>query len=199
MTVSSNNAAQLRRGLPVELLDANTGKRLTTGSINFISPQVNTAEVQSSSTYIGADAQTVEDTVSTVIERQINGVEGMQYMTSTSGNDGSRTISTLFDPTSNRDIDQVNVQNRVAIAQPTLPQPVQQTGVTTETKSSSILLVYGFYAGNSEYDSIFLSNYVDLYITDAIKRVPGVGDATLSGERKYAISGDRPTNDCQSQ
>jgi HAE1 family hydrophobic/amphiphilic exporter-1 len=150
-------------------------------------PDIAPIQVQSSSTYIGADAQTVEDTVSTVIERQINGVEGMQYMTSTSGNDGSSIISTLFDPTSNRDIDQVNVQNRVAIAQPTLPQAVQQTGVTTETKSSSILLVYGFYAGNSEYDSIFLSNYVDLYITDAIKRVPGVGDATLSGERKYAM------------
>ncbi len=150
-------------------------------------PDIAPIQVQSSSTYIGADAQTVEDTVSTVIERQVNGVEGMQYMTSTSGNDGSSTISTFFDPTSNRDIDQVNVQNRVAIAQPTLPQPVQQTGVTTETKSSSILLVYGFYTGNSEYDSIFLSNYVDLYITDAIKRVPGVGDATLSGERQYAM------------
>lgn len=150
-------------------------------------PDIAPIQVQSTSTYIGADAQTVEDTVSTVIERQINGVEGMQYMTSTSGNDGSSTIETLFDPTSNRDIDQVNVQNRVAIAQPTLPQAVQQTGVTTETKSSSILLAYGFYAGNSEYDSIFLSNYVDLYITDAIKRVPGVGDATLSGERKYAM------------
>ncbi len=150
-------------------------------------PDIAPIQVQSSSTYIGADAQTVEDTVSTVIERQVNGVEGMQYMTSTSGNDGSSTISTFFDPTSNRDIDQVNVQNRVAIAQPTLPQPVQQTGVTTETKSSSILLVYGFYTGNSEYDSIFLSNYVDLYITDAIKRVPGVGDATLAGERQYAM------------
>jgi HAE1 family hydrophobic/amphiphilic exporter-1 len=150
-------------------------------------PEIAPIQVQTSSVYIGADAQTVEDTVSTVIERQVNGVEGMQYMTSTSGNDGSSTISTFFDPTSNRNINQVNVQNRAAIAQPTLPQSVQQTGVTTLARSNSILLVYGFYAENSEYDNIFLSNYVDLYVTDAIKRVPGVGDATLAGQRQYAM------------
>ncbi|MEH1860316.1 MAG: efflux RND transporter permease subunit [Nostoc sp.] len=150
-------------------------------------PEIAPIQVQTTSVYIGADAQTVEDTVSTVIERQVNGVEGMQYMTSSSGNDGSSSISTLFDPASNRNINQVNVQNRAAIAQPTLPESVRQTGVTTIARSNSILLVYGFYAENSEYDNIFLSNYVDLYITDAIKRVPGVGDATLSGERQYAM------------
>ena len=150
-------------------------------------PEIAPIQVQTTSNYIGADSQTVEDTVSTVIERQVNGVEGMQYMTSTSGNDGSSSISVLFDPASNRNIDQVNVQNRAAIAEPTLPASVRATGVTTVARSSSILLVYGFYAENSEYDNIFLSNYVDLYVTDAIKRVPGVGDATLSGERQYAM------------
>ncbi len=150
-------------------------------------PEIAPIQVQTSSVFIGADAQTVENTVSTVIERQVNGVEGMQYMTSSSGNDGSSTISTQFDPTSNRNINQVNVQNRAAIAEPTLPESVRQTGVTTIARSNSILLVYGFYAENSEYDNIFLSNYVDLYITDAIKRVPGVGDAMLTGERQYAM------------
>ncbi|MEH1782387.1 MAG: efflux RND transporter permease subunit [Nostoc sp.] len=150
-------------------------------------PEIAPIQVQTSSVYIGADSQTVEDTVSTVIERQVNGVEGMQYMTSSSGNDGSSTISTLFDPASNRNINQVNVQNRAAIAEPSLPEAVRQTGLTTLARSNSILLVYGFYAENSEYDNIFLSNYVDLYITDAIKRVPGVGDATLVGERQYAM------------
>ncbi|MEH2361026.1 efflux RND transporter permease subunit [Nostoc sp.] len=150
-------------------------------------PEIAPIQVQTSSTYIGADAQTVENSVSTLVERQINGVEGMQYMTSTSGNNGTSTISTQFDPTSNRNINQVNVQNRAAIAEPTLPESVRQTGLTTLARSSSILLVYGFYAENSEYDNIFLSNYVDLYITDAIKRVPGVGDATLVGERQYAM------------
>ncbi|MEH1925921.1 efflux RND transporter permease subunit [Nostoc sp.] len=150
-------------------------------------PEIAPIQVQTSSVYIGADSQTVEDTVSTVIERQVNGVEGMQYMTSSSGNDGSSTISTLFDPASNRNINQVNVQNRAAIAEPTLPESVRQTGLTTLARSNSILLVYGFYGENSEYDNIFLSNYVDLYITDAIKRVSGVGDATLVGERQYAM------------
>lgn len=150
-------------------------------------PEIAPIQVQTSSVYIGADAQTVENTVSTVIERQVNGVEGMQYMTSTSGNDGSSTISTLFDPASNRNINQVNVQNRAAIAEPTLPESVRQTGVTTLARANSILLVYGFYAENSEYDNIFLSNYVDLYLLDAIKRVPGVGDATLVGEHQYAM------------
>lgn len=150
-------------------------------------PEIAPIQIQTTSVSIGADAQTVEDTVSTVIERQVNGVEGMQYMTSTSGNDGSSSISTLFAPDSNRNIDQVNVQNRAAIASPTLPASVRQTGVTTLARSNSILLVYGFYAEHSEYDSIFLSNYVDLYVTDAIKRVPGVGDATMIGERQYAM------------
>ena len=150
-------------------------------------PDIAPTQIQTTSVSIGADAKTVEDTVSTVIERQVNGVEGMQYITSTSGNDGSSSISTQFDPASNRNINQVNVQNRAAIAEPTLPASVRQTGVTTIARSNSILLVYGFYAENSEYDSTFLSNYVDLYVIDAIKRIPGVGDASLIGERQYAM------------
>ena len=150
-------------------------------------PDIAPTQIQTTSVSIGADAQTVEDTVTRVIERQVNGVEGMQYVTSTSGNDGTSSISTQFDPSSNRNINQVNVQNRAAIAEPTLPASVRQTGVTTLARSNSILRVYGFYAENGEYDSTFLSNYVDLYITDAIKRVPGVGDATLVGERQYAM------------
>ena len=150
-------------------------------------PDIAPIQVQTSGVSIGADAQTVEETVSTVIERQLNGVEGMQYMTSSSGNDGSSSISTYFDVTSNRNIDQVNVQNRAAIAEPTLPASVRQTGLTTVTRSSSILQVYGFYAENNEYDSIFVSNYVDLFVLDAIKRVPGVGDASIVGERHYAM------------
>ena len=150
-------------------------------------PEIAPIQIQTTSISIGSDAQTVEDTVTRVLERQVNGVEGAQYITSSSGNDGSSSISTLFDPGSNRNINQVNVQNRAAIAQPTLPASVRQTGVTTIARSNSILLVYGFYAENSEYDNIFLSNYIDLYITDSIKRVPGVGDAILVGERQYAM------------
>jgi hydrophobic/amphiphilic exporter-1 (mainly G- bacteria), HAE1 family len=150
-------------------------------------PDIAPTQIQTNSNSNGADAQTVEDTVTTVIERQVNGVEGLQYITSSSSNNGSSSISTQFDPASDRNINQVNVQNRAAIAEPTLPDSVRQTGVTTLARSNSILLVYGFYAENGEYDNIFLSNYVDLYVVDAIKRVPGVGDATLVGERQYAM------------
>jgi len=97
-------------------------------------PEIALIQVQTTSVSIGADAQTVEDTVSRVIERQING-GWMQYVTSTSGNDGSSSISTQFDPASNRNINQVNVQNRAAIAEPTLPASVRQTGVTTLARS----------------------------------------------------------------
>lgn len=122
-------------------------------------PDIAPTQIQTTSSSNGADAQTVEDTVTTVIERQVNGVEGMQYMTSSSGNDGSSSISTQFDPASDRNINQVNVQNRAAIATPTLPASVRQTGVTTLARSNSILLVYGFYAENSEYDNQLVAGF----------------------------------------
>ncbi|AFY34063.1 efflux RND transporter permease subunit [Calothrix sp. PCC 7507] len=150
-------------------------------------PDIAPIQIQTSSNYIGADSQTVEDTVTTVLERQINGVEGMQYMTSTSTNNGVSSISGFFDTSTNKNINQVNVQNRAAIANPTLPDAVRQTGVTTLSRSSSILRVYGFYSANAEYDSTFISNYVDLFVTDTIKRVPGVGDVSISGQRQYAM------------
>ncbi|WP_009633404.1 efflux RND transporter permease subunit [Synechocystis sp. PCC 7509] len=150
-------------------------------------PEIAPIQIQTTSAYIGADAQTVEDTVTTVIERQINGVEGLQYMTSTSGNDGTSSISVQFPPSTSRNINQVNVQNRVAIATPTLPSSVRQTGVTTLARSSSILLVYGIYSENNEYDSIFLSNYTDSFLIDSIKRIPGVGDVNIAGRRQYAM------------
>lgn len=150
-------------------------------------PDIAPIQIQTSSNYIGADSQTVEDAVTTVLERQINGVEGMQYMTSTSSNDGASSISVFFDTSTNKDINQVNVQNRAAIANATLPEAVRQTGVTTLSRSSSVLRVYGFYAENGEYDSTFISNYVDLFVIDTIKRVKGVGDVAIAGNRQYAM------------
>lgn len=154
--------------------------------INYL-PDIAPIQILTTTTYIGADAETVESTVTTQIERQINGVEGQQYITSTSGNDGSSSISTYFDTSTNKNIDQVNVQNRVAIAEPTLPQAVRQVGVTTLSRSTSILRVYGFYSEHNEYDSTFISNYVDLYVIDAIKRIAGVGDVRVAGQRQYAM------------
>lgn len=150
-------------------------------------PDLAPVQITVSSNNIGADAQTTESSVTNIIERQINGVKDVSYISSNTGNDGSSNITVSFPTNVNSDIAQVNVQNKEALASPQLPDTVQRTGVTVETASSSLLLVYGFYSENNEYDNIFISNYVDLYILDQIKRLPGVGSARVFGERKYAM------------
>ncbi len=150
-------------------------------------PDLAPVQINVTSNNIGADAQTTESTVTNIIERQINGVRDVSYISSNTGNDGSSNITVSFPTNINSDIAQVNVQNKQALAAPQLPTTVQRTGVTVETASTSLLLVYGFYADNGEYDNIFLSNYVDLYVLDLIKRVPGVGSVRIFGERKYAM------------
>ncbi|MEH2039843.1 efflux RND transporter permease subunit [Nostoc sp.] len=150
-------------------------------------PDLAPVQITVSSNNIGADAQTTENTVTNIIERQINGVKDVSYISSNTGNDGSSNITVSFPTNVNSDIAQVNVQNKEALASPQLPDTIQRTGVTVETASSSLLLVYGFYSENNEYDNIFISNYVDLYIFDQIKRLPGVGSARVFGERKYAM------------
>jgi HAE1 family hydrophobic/amphiphilic exporter-1 len=150
-------------------------------------PDIAPPQVQVQTNYIGADAVTVENTVTTILEREINGVEGMQYMTSSSSNDGTSSITVTFDPSRNKDQAQVDVQNRVSTAEPNLPDAVLQTGVTTEKTSNTILLVYGILSEDETYDSIFLSNYVDLFIFDELKRIDGVGQVQIFGERQYAM------------
>ncbi|MFN6463987.1 MAG: efflux RND transporter permease subunit [Nostoc sp. DedVER02] len=150
-------------------------------------PDLAPVQITVSSNNTGADAQTTENTVTNIIERQINGVKDVSYISSNTGNDGSSNITVSFPTNVNSDIAQVNVQNKQALAEPQLPDTIQRTGVTVETASSSLLLVYGFYSNNNEYDNIFISNYVDLYILDQIKRLPGVGSARVFGERKYAM------------
>jgi HAE1 family hydrophobic/amphiphilic exporter-1 len=154
--------------------------------LNYL-PELAPTTIQVNSNYIGADAEKVETTVTTLLERQINGVEGMQYMTSSSSDDGSSAISVFFGPERQKEQAQVDVQNRVSQVESQLPEQVRQIGVTTEAASNSILQAYAFYSENQEYDSIFLSNYVDLNVVDAVKRVPGVGRALIVGERKYAM------------
>ncbi|MGQ4645807.1 efflux RND transporter permease subunit [Lyngbya aestuarii] len=150
-------------------------------------PDISPKQVNVSANYNGADAQTVENAVTTILERQINGVEGMRYMTSSSSNDGNSTITVTFESTRDQDIAAVDVQNRVSIAQPQLPDAVTQTGVTVSKQSSNILMGFGLYTENGEYDNIFLSNYADLYLVDALKRVNGVGNVRIFGERTYAM------------
>lgn len=150
-------------------------------------PQVAPIQIEVSSAYIGADAETAEINVTTVIEREINGVEEMSYMSSNTSNDGVSNIVVSFPPDTDRNIAQVNVQNRVALSEPQLPGVVQQTGVTVQKSSPDLLLGIAFYAENGEYDDLFLSNYLDLYLLDRVKRIDGVGRAIIFGERKYAM------------
>lgn len=150
-------------------------------------PEIAPTQINVTANYIGASAEVVENTVTTVIEREINGVEGMRYIDSSSSNDGSSTIRVTFDASRSRDIAQVDVQNRVAIAEPVLPEEVQQTGITVVRQSNDIVLAMGLYAENGEYDNVFLSNYADLYLVDALQRIDGVSEARINGERRYAM------------
>ena len=137
--------------------------------------------------YTGANAQEVETAVTTPLEQAINGVEGMLYMTSSSTNSGFATISVTFDVTRNQDVAQVDVQNRVNQALGRMPTEVRTTGITVSKQSTGFVMAVGVYAENNAYDSLFLSNYIDVYVKDALKRVPGVSDVTIFGERKYSM------------
>jgi HAE1 family hydrophobic/amphiphilic exporter-1 len=149
-------------------------------------PELAPPQVIVTSVYIGANAQTVESAVTTPLEQAINGVPGMKYITSASGNDGSSQITVVFDVTRNVDLAAVDVQNRVNQALGRLPNEVKNTGVIITKQASGFVLGAGAYA-EGQYDSMFLSNYLDVYVKDALKRVKGVGDVLVFGERKYAM------------
>jgi hydrophobic/amphiphilic exporter-1 (mainly G- bacteria), HAE1 family len=150
-------------------------------------PALAPPQVTVTANYTGASAQVVESAVTTPLEQAINGVEGMKYISSTSSNNGASTIIVTFDV--NRDIDlaAVDIQNRVSSAQGRLPNEVKTTGVTVTKNSSNFVLGAAFYSEHGEYSDLFISNYIDLYVKDALKRVKGVGDVIVFGERKYAM------------
>ena len=150
-------------------------------------PQLAPPQVTVSSNYIGANAQIVESAVTIPLEQQINGVEGMRYISSTSANDGTSTITTTFQTGYSLDIAAVDVQNRVAAAQGRLPAAVNNTGITITKANSNFVFAAAFYSPNKTYSDLFISNYLDVYVKDALKRIPGVGDVIIFGERRYAM------------
>jgi HAE1 family hydrophobic/amphiphilic exporter-1 len=145
-------------------------------------PNISPPTVTVSGVYTGADAQTVEQTVTTPIESQINGTPGMKYMSSNSTSDGRSAVTVTFDVGTNIDIAALDVQNRVGIAEPALPEAVRRLGVTTKKANTDILMVLGLVSPNGTHDQKFLSNYVNLYIKDALLRVKGVGDVQAFGQ-----------------
>jgi HAE1 family hydrophobic/amphiphilic exporter-1 len=137
--------------------------------------------------YVGANADTVEKAVTIPLEEAINGVEGMRYISSSSTNNGSSAITATFQTGYSLDIAAVDVQNRVASVTGRLPSAVNATGITISKANSNFVFGAGFFTRDGRYSHEFISNYLDVYVKDAIKRVPGVGDVQIFGERKYAM------------
>src|SRR5688572_26243079 len=150
-------------------------------------PEVAPPTVSVTAVYTGANAETVESAVTTPLEQAINGVEGMIYMTSSSTNSGVSTITITFEVTRNPDIAAVDVQNRVNQAIGRLPGEVRQIGVTVQKVSQNFVSAVGLYSKSAAYDPNFISNYVDVYIRDALKRVPGVADVQVFGTGRYSM------------
>ena len=145
-------------------------------------PQVNVVSV-----YTGASAEVVESAVTTPLEQQINGVEGMKYITSSSGSDGVSNISVTFEPGIDVGAAAVDVQNRVQTATAQLPAEVRQNGISISKTAGSFVAGYAVYDTSGQYDEQFISNYVEIYMRDAIKRVKGVGSVELFGARRFSM------------
>src|SRR6188474_2925650 len=150
-------------------------------------PDLAPPSVTVSAFYTGANAQAVESAVTTPLEQAINGVEGMTYITSSSTNSGFATITVTFDVDRNQDLAAVDVQNRVNQALGRMPAEVRQNGISVVKVATGFIGGIGLFSRDNRYSSLFISNYIDLYIRDAIKRVPGVGDVIVFGERKFAM------------
>jgi len=150
-------------------------------------PQITPVQIQVTTTYPGADAKTVGDSVASPIEAQINGVDNMLYMTSVSSNTGQVTITVYFTLDTDPDIAQVQVQNRVNLAMPQLPEAVAQYGVSVQKKSSSFMMIVAIYDKEGRYSPQYVTNYTNLYILSAIQRINGAGQAQIFGVPDQAM------------
>jgi hydrophobe/amphiphile efflux-1 (HAE1) family protein len=150
-------------------------------------PEIAPPVINITGQYPGASAEVVADTVAAPIEQQVNGVEGMLYISSNSTTDGRFSIAVTFDLGTNLDIAQVQVQNRVSTATPRLPQAVQQIGVTVAKSSPDILMVVNLFSPDQTRDTVFLTNYANLQIKDVLTRLDGVGSITVFGARDFAM------------
>ncbi|MFP2911002.1 efflux RND transporter permease subunit [Pyxidicoccus sp. 3LFB2] len=150
-------------------------------------PDLAPPQVTVTANYVGASSEVVESAVTIPLEQELNGVEGMRYITSTSSNDGTSSITITFEPTRDIEVAAVDVQNRVSRAAARLPGQVNQTGIVVNKASSQMLMTVALFSQDERYDAKFLSNYADVNLKDAIKRVRGVGEVRIFGERKFSM------------
>ncbi|HEX6275352.1 MAG TPA: multidrug efflux RND transporter permease subunit [Polyangiaceae bacterium] len=150
-------------------------------------PDLAPPQVTVTSTYVGASSDIVESAVTIPLEQELNGVEGMRYITSSSGNDGVSTITITFESTRNIEVAAVDVQNRVSRAAARLPAQVNQTGIVVNKASNQLLCSFGLFSPDDRYDTSFLSNYADVNLKDPLKRIRGVGEVRIFGERKFSM------------
>lgn len=150
-------------------------------------PDITPPTVTVETYYPGANAETVAETVATPIEEAINGVDHMLYMSSSCSNNGRMEITVTFEIGTDPDMATVFVQNRVAMAEPKLPEEVKRQGITTRKRSTNITLVVALYSPDKRYDDVFMSNYINLRMKDELARVPGVGNVMVLGAKDFAM------------
>lgn len=150
-------------------------------------PEIAPPTIQVTATYPGASPEVIARTVASPLEQEINGVENMLYMSSQSTNDGRLTITVTFEVGTNLDNAQILVQNRVAIAEPRLPEQVRRLGVTTQKSSPNLLIVVHLLSPNKEYDQLYISNYASLQVKDVLSRIDGVGNVRIFGGSDYSM------------
>ncbi len=150
-------------------------------------PDLAPPQVGVTAVYTGASSQTVESAVTLPLEQQINGAEGMKYVTSSSTNDGVSTVTATFDITRDPDLATVDIENRVNTASGRLPAAVKQIGITVAKTSQNFVFGGAVFSPDGRYSTMFISNYLDVYVRDTLKRVPGVADVLIFGERKYSM------------
>ncbi len=166
---------------------------LIVGSIAYLTlpvaqfPEIVPPTISVTTSYPGANAITVADTVASVIEQEVNGVDGMIYMSSQSTDDGNMSLSVTFDIGTDVDKAQVLVQNRIAVAEPRLPEEVRRNGISVNKRSPDLLMVVHLVSPDKTYDQVYISNYALLNVKDELARIPGVGDVTLFGSREYSM------------
>src|SRR3954467_3983568 len=150
-------------------------------------PDITPPQITISATYPGASADVVANNVAAPIEQQVNGADRMIYMSSSSSSTGNLTINAYFEIGTNPQLAQVDVQNRVNLALPQLPQSVQAQGVQVQKKSSAFMMVIAIYSPDQRFNSTYIANYANIYVLDALKRIPGANQSSIFGTPDYAM------------